>query len=67
MKTERIAWECPACGYRHRWDWERGEASPGAVTMCCDQCGHEHRTDFVQVGRYVWTAVWHDDEVKHDR
>ena len=57
-QKDTIAWECPSCGRRHLWQWEHGEATPGEVTMECDNCGAGMRTELVRIAERVWSATW---------
>lgn len=58
MSNDAISWECPLCGHRHSWRWERGNAIPGPIIMTCDACGGDTKTELVRIGRLVWAALW---------
>ena len=58
-RTESVAWECPACGHRHLWQWDQGEATCGwPITMHCDHCHVETLTELVQIGATAFAALW---------
>jgi predicted RNA-binding Zn-ribbon protein involved in translation (DUF1610 family) len=60
-RKDTVAWECPACGQRHLWRWEKGEAalsSNGNIHMGCTKCGSEFFTRLIRIGLNAWAAIW---------
>ena len=57
-KTETVAWECAGCGARHIWQWPKGEAMAGYISMDCEACGSTTMTKLVQIGIRAWVALW---------
>jgi phage terminase large subunit GpA-like protein len=56
-----VAWECPHCGHRHMWRWDRVDAeacADGPIWMVCHACRAEARLVLWQIGAGVWAGAW---------
>lgn len=58
MKPDVIRWICPKCGHAHKWEWDKGEASPGAITAYCEGgCGKGSKMEMHRIGPRHYTAI----------
>jgi transcription elongation factor Elf1 len=51
-----VAWECPACGHKHVWVWDRLDASNQRITMECDRCESTMNSNMFRIGKRVWSV-----------